>query len=162
MVQVGAGPNRGAVMLPEVNDEVLVAFEQGDWRRPYVLGGLYNGVDKPNLGSGLIDGSSGAVKRRGIVSKQGHMLVFFDDSSKDGVALLTADKGLKVSLNKGSTTVKITSNGHVKIEGSQEVSVKAGTGLAVEAGSKLSLKGPSIEIKADADVSVSGTSVKLG
>ena len=38
MVQVGAGNNRGASFLPEVNDEVLVAFEQGDWRRPYVLG----------------------------------------------------------------------------------------------------------------------------
>ncbi len=57
MVQVGAGNNRGASFLPEVNDEVLVAFEQGDWRRPYVLGLLHNGVDKPKLGNELIDGS---------------------------------------------------------------------------------------------------------
>lgn len=161
MVQVGAGGDRGAVMLPEVNDEVLVAFDQGDWRRPYVLGGLYNGVDKPKLGSGLIDSSSGSVKRRGIVSKNGHMLVFFDDASKDGVALLTGDKRLKISLDKGKTTVKITSSGQIKIEGSQDVSIKAGAGLTLEATSKLSLKGASVEIKSDADVTVSGTPIKL-
>ena len=44
-VQPGAGKDRGGTVLPEVGDEVLVAFEQGDFRRPYVLGGLYNGVD---------------------------------------------------------------------------------------------------------------------
>ena len=126
MVQVGAGANRGAVMLPEVNDEVLVAFDQGDWRRPYVLGGLYSAVDKPKMGSGLVDGSTGGITRRGVVSKNGHMLVFLDGPSKDGVALLTGDKGLKISLNKGTTTVKITSSGDVKIEGSKEVSIKAG------------------------------------
>ena len=169
MVQVGAGADRGAVMVPEVNDEVLVAFDQGDWRRPYVLGGLYNGKDKPKLGTGLVDGSTGAVKRRGVVSKNGHMLVFFDDPAKDGVAVLTGDKGLKISLNKGTTTVKITSSGDVKIEGSKDVSIKAGGALSVEsgktltvkAGSKLSLQGPSIEVKADSDVSVSGTPIKL-
>jgi phage protein D len=161
-VQAGAGANRGAVFLPEVKDEVLVAFDRGDWRRPYILGGLNNGVDKPKLGDGLIDGSTGAVKRRGIVSKHGHMLVFFDDASKDGAALLTGDQNLRISLNKGSTTISITSKGKIKIEGSQDVSVKSGTALTLEAGSKLSLKGPSIEIKADADVSVSGSQIKLG
>ena len=47
----GAGALRGAVFLPEVNDEVLVGFEGGDLRRPVVLGGLYNGKDKPNYES---------------------------------------------------------------------------------------------------------------
>ena len=47
------GPERrregpGALVLPEVDDEVLVVFEQADFRRPYVLGGLYNGVDQPS------------------------------------------------------------------------------------------------------------------
>ena len=46
-VQAGAGKDRGALVLPEVGDEVLVVFEQGDVRRPYVLGGLYNGMDQP-------------------------------------------------------------------------------------------------------------------
>ena len=51
IVQLGAGPDSGAVFLPEVNDEVLVAFEFGDIRRPYVLGGLWNGKDKPASGT---------------------------------------------------------------------------------------------------------------
>jgi phage protein D len=161
LVQAGAGAQRGAVFLPEVNDEVLVAFDRGDPRRPYVLGGLYNGVDKPSLGSGLVDGSSGAVTRRGIVSKHGHLLAFFDDASKDGLALLTGDKGLRISLNKGQTTIKITSNGNVSIEGSKDVSIKSGAALTVQGGSKLSLKAPSIEISADSDVTVSGNPIKL-
>ena len=41
------GNNRGSWFIPDVNDEVLVAFEGGDPRRPYVLGGLWNGSDSP-------------------------------------------------------------------------------------------------------------------
>ncbi len=64
-VQLGAGKDRGWTVLPEVGDEVLVAFEQGDFSRPTVLGGLYNGVDTMAAGpADLIDSSSGAVNRR--------------------------------------------------------------------------------------------------
>ena len=45
-----AGKGRGLFYLPEVGDEVLVAFEHGDIRRPYVIGSLYNGSDKPREG----------------------------------------------------------------------------------------------------------------
>ncbi len=43
---LGAGKERGLVVLPEVGDEVLVAFGQDDMQQPYILGGLYNGKDK--------------------------------------------------------------------------------------------------------------------
>ena len=169
MVQIGAGGNRGASFLPEVNDEVLVAFEQGDWRRPFVIGLLHNGVDKPLLGSDLIDGTSGAVKRRGLISKHGHALIFFDDPSKDGTALMTGDKNLRISLNAGTTTVKITSSGEITIQGSKDVSVKSSAGITVEAQNALTLKGQSVSISAqgsvsisaNADVTVSGTPIKL-
>jgi phage protein D/phage baseplate assembly protein gpV len=169
MVQVGAGNNRGASFLPEVNDEVLVAFDHGDWRLPYVIGLLHNGVDKPLLGDDLIDGTSGAVKRRGLISKHGHALLFFDDPSKDGTALMTGDHNLRISLNAGTTTVKITSSGKISIEGAQDVSIKSSAGITVEAQNDLTLKGQSVSISADssvsisanADVTVAGNPIKL-
>jgi uncharacterized protein involved in type VI secretion and phage assembly len=169
MIQMGAGSNRGASFLPEVNDEVLVAFEQGDWRRPYVLGMVHSAVDKPLLGDGLIDITSGAVKRRGLISKAGHALLFFDDSSENGAALMTGDHNLRISLNQGSTTIKITSSGKVSIEGSGDVSVKSSANLDLEAQSALTLKGESVSItaqgsvsiSANADVTVAGQPIKL-
>jgi uncharacterized protein involved in type VI secretion and phage assembly len=169
MVQIGAGNNRGASFLPEVNDEALVVFEQGDWRRPYVIGLLHNGVDKPLLGNNLIDSSSGAVKRRGLISKNGHALIFFDDPSKSGVALMTGDHNLRISLNAGTTTVKVSSSGKVTVEATQDISVKSSAGITVEAQNDLTLKGQSVaisargsvSISANADVTVAGNPIKL-
>ncbi|MGH9023402.1 MAG: VgrG-related protein [Acidimicrobiia bacterium] len=168
-VQAGAGSMRGAVYLPEVNDEVLVSFEQGDVRRPYVVGGLYNGVDKPNVGSGLVDGA-GAVKRRGFISRKGHRLVFIDGDDKAGLALLSGNQALKVSMNQTEKRVKVTSDGEVVIiaqgdvkvqaQGNidlsgAKVTVKARSGVSIDAGA-----GP-FEVKSAGQVSIKGTTVAV-
>jgi uncharacterized protein involved in type VI secretion and phage assembly len=57
----GGGKQRGLYFLPEVDDEVLVAFEQGDFNHPYIIGGLYNGKDAPPLAVGDVV-SGGKVK----------------------------------------------------------------------------------------------------
>lgn len=160
VVSVGGGSDRGGIWLPEVNDEVLVTFEQGDLRRPYVLGGLHNGVDKPKLGPGLVD-SSGAVKRRGFVSKKGHSLLFFDDAADDGVAVLTGDSKLRVSLNGSKSTIKISSDGKVEIEGKTDVTIKAGGNLTLQATGKLDMSGAQVAIKGSGPVEVTGSPIKL-
>jgi phage protein D len=147
-VQAGAGASRGSVNLPEVNDEVLVAFERGDIRRPYIVGGLYNGVDTPNIGEGLVDQANGAVKRRGFVSRSGHGLVFLDGDGDGGVALLTGDRKLRVSLNESTKTVKITGPGDVVVD--------AGGKVTVTAKGDLELSGQSITLKAQSGVKVDG------
>jgi uncharacterized protein (DUF2345 family) len=105
--------------------------------------------------------STGAVKRRGFVSKLNHRLVFLDDESDKGIALLSGDDKLKLSLNGTTTTIKVTSAGKIEIEGATDVTVKAGANLNVEATSKLTLKGAQVEMTASGPVTVKGAQIKL-
>ncbi len=152
ITQLGAGPNAGAVFIPEVSDEVLVAFEHGDISRPFVIGGLYNGKDKPNLGDGLFN--QGKVKRNGFVSRKGHKFVFFEDSGKSGIALITSDAKIKVSLNE--------SNSEVHIECQGKVLIKSQGDMNLESGGSLTLKGDAgVKVNSSGTVEVKGSQVKL-
>ncbi len=152
ITQLGAGPNAGAVFIPEVSDEVLVAFEHGDISRPFVIGGLYNGKDKPNLGDGLFN--QGKVKRNGFVSRKGHKFVFFEDSGKSGIALITSDAKIKVSLNESKSEV------HIECEG--KVLIKSKGDMNLESGGSLTLKGDGgVKVNSSGTVEVKGSQVKL-
>jgi phage protein D/phage baseplate assembly protein gpV len=160
-LQLGAGKDRGWMVLPEVGDEVLVGFEQGDFRRPYVLGGLHNGVDGPSgKGVTLVDSGTGAVNRRSMVSRLGHRIDLLDESGKaTGIAMATADDALTLTLDAKATKITVHSDGTILIEG--------GNGVVVDAASaKLELKGGQIAISGTQGVTVDGgsgnVSVKAG
>ncbi|TMF11579.1 MAG: VgrG-related protein [Chloroflexi bacterium] len=176
ITQLGAGPDSGAHFIPEVNDEVLVAFEFGDIRRPYVVGSLHNGQDKPKLGNGLFD--NGKVKRRGFISRKGHQFIFFDDASKAGLAFISSDGKLKISLNETNSEIHISSQGKVHVESQQDmtlesqanINLKAGQGLKLEAGTDLKMKGSSgasleggsqVEVKASGQLKITGAMVDV-
>jgi uncharacterized protein involved in type VI secretion and phage assembly len=159
---VGAGPNSGVVFLPEVDDEVLCACEFGDLRRVFVLSPLHNGKDKPSLGDGLVDG--GKVKRRGIVSRKGHKIVFLDDDSKSGIALLSSDGNLKVSLNETNSEITIHCKGKVTLQtDSDDISIKSGADVTIQAQGNVNVSG-SGGVKVDGgsgEVALTGSLVKL-
>lgn len=158
MTQFGAGPDSGAVFMPEVNDEVLVAFEFGDVRRPVVVGALYNGKDKPRLGDGLFD--NGKVKRRGVVSRKGHRFVLFDDPGKSGIALITSDSAIKVSLNETKQEIHVVCKGKVRIEAQDDVSIKSDKKVTIE-GDQLEMTGKSgVKLSSNSSVQVSGKPIK--
>jgi Uncharacterized protein conserved in bacteria len=166
VVAFGAGPRRGAVMLPEVNDEVLVAFEHGDMRRPYVLGGLYNDKDVPALGDGLVDGQ-GKVNQRAFFSRTGHKVVFSDDATKPGVTVVTKG-GLQIDLDDKNKTIRIVSNGKVEVEADGDVvmttkgnaSIKAQGNATVEAQGNGALKAMgNLELKGTGGVKVESSGV---
>jgi phage protein D len=143
---LGAGPDSGAVFIPEVNDEVLVAFEHGDVRRPFVLGGVWNGVDKPPLGDALFD--NGKAKRRGFVSRRGHKLVFFDDAGKSGIALLTSDGKVRLALRESGSEVHLVCQGKVIVDAQGDVNVTSKGSVAIEGSQGLTLKSSgTVEIK---------------
>ena len=113
-VQSGAGKDRGWQVLPEVGDEVLVAFEQGNFGRPTVVGGLFNGVDTmPRGPMDLVDGGTGRINRRSMVSRLGHRIDLVDASGKEGVRVATTDEKLKLIMDHSGTTITLHADGKV-------------------------------------------------
>jgi uncharacterized protein involved in type VI secretion and phage assembly len=97
-----AGGARGSMFMPEVNDEVLVAFEHGDPRFPYIVGFLWNGQDLP---------PGQDVRDRKIVSANGHQIRFLDSTPNGGSlgALIIQDAhGNTITMSNGQIHVKST------------------------------------------------------
>jgi uncharacterized protein involved in type VI secretion and phage assembly len=108
-----AGKDRGSFFMPEAEDEVLLAFEHGDARFPYVIGFLWNGVDNP---------PGRHVRDRVFKSKNGHSIRFLDtkpvNGAKGAIVIEDAHKN-RITLSNGQ--VSIRSRNAVVIEGSSIV-----------------------------------------
>ncbi|MGW5939932.1 VgrG-related protein [Streptomyces celluloflavus] len=158
------GVRGGGLLLPEVGDEVLCAFDRGSLEHPYVLAGLYNGVDKPTPdpdGIEPVDPTSGRINWRSLASRSGHTVELLDARTRmaRGIRLRTGDGSLTVHLDEARTEVTVRSDGSVTITGTRKVDIKAGGDLSLTAGGSLSLRaGGSVDIKAGAkfDVNAGG------
>lgn len=124
--QVYAGNGYGTLFVPEVGDEVLVAFIHGDMRLPIVLGGLYNGEDKPS------SSREKSKDQKLIRTKRGHELVFDDHDEK---VTLRSNSGLALELDDKSkkVTVKTASGQSVVLDGSSSMITIEATNVAVKA-----------------------------
>ena len=102
-----SGSSRGFFFLPEVNDEVLVAFENGDPNHPFIIGSLWNGTDKPPLAtSAAVD--NGKVKQRIFKSTSGHELIFDETQGEEFVRIKDkAGNQIDLMSKSGSELVKI-------------------------------------------------------
>jgi phage protein D len=159
IVYPGAGTERGFMFTPEVDDEVLVCFEHGDFRRPYVLGGLFNGVDQPKDVSDIVDETSGRVGVRAFTTRAGHRLKFTDADKSTGIKLETGFSKESIELDAAGHKVTISSSGDVVIEtkGTGKVTITAAAEMKLEAKTSLELKAPTVKINGDGNVEVKST-----
>jgi uncharacterized protein involved in type VI secretion and phage assembly len=107
------GNNRGSWFVPDVNDEVLVGFEAGDPRRPFVIGALWNGSDSPPE---TMDGAGNNYKK--VVRSRNGVKLTLDDHDGQEALIVETPGGQKLTLKDGPGTVTIEdSNGNsVKLE----------------------------------------------
>jgi uncharacterized protein involved in type VI secretion and phage assembly len=150
-----AGKERGTVLIPEVGDEVLVGFERGDLRFPYVLGALWNGQDKPPIAN-----DDGRNDKRILMSRKKHYLLF--DDGERGVVELAHENGAVVRFtddevllqDKQGNQLRIgTQSGSMSLESNGQLSIKAST-VTIEASGTL-------EIKASATLTLRGALVNI-
>jgi uncharacterized protein involved in type VI secretion and phage assembly len=97
-----AGANRGSYFIPEVGDEVLVAFHHGDINRPYVIGAIWNGDDQPPED---MDGE-GKNNFRTIESRSGHIIRFDDTRDKERIIIMSNRENRKGSGSPKAKNVK--------------------------------------------------------
>jgi uncharacterized protein involved in type VI secretion and phage assembly len=129
-------------MLPEVGDEVLVAFDHGDPRLPYVIGGLFNGKDK--LPVNPVDG--GKVVTRAIVSRNGHRVELHDGD--DLITVATGDGKHVLKLDQKGSKVTLETSGDVEIKSQGKLTVGATSELKMESSGKFELKANGVTIDA--------------
>jgi uncharacterized protein involved in type VI secretion and phage assembly len=124
-----AGNNRGAWFIPDVDDEVLVAFEAGELRRPYVIGVLWNGQDSAPE---TMDGS-GQNNKKVLRSRNG-VKITLDDQSGQEKLILETPGGQTITLKDGAGAVEIEdSNGNsIKLE-SAGITINASAQVTVQA-----------------------------
>jgi uncharacterized protein involved in type VI secretion and phage assembly len=150
-----AGDDRGLVLIPEVGDEVLVAFEREDLRFPYVLGALWNGKDKPPRAN-----DDGKNDKRILQSRKKHYLLF-DDGSK-GVVELAHEKGRKVTFDDTGFVVQDENGNMVKVDsGSGAMTLEAKGQLKIKAATITIEATGTIDLKASATLSIRGSLVNI-
>ena len=151
-----AGNGRGLYFLPEVDDEVLVLFERGDVRFPFVIGALWNGKDQAPAGN-----SDGKNALRVIKSRSGHLIRFDDSEKAQKIEIIDAKSTNRIVIDTKNDTVTITADKNIVLEApkgdiclrakqvliaaSQHAEIKADT-MAIKVQGSLALKGGTIDL----------------
>jgi uncharacterized protein involved in type VI secretion and phage assembly len=181
------GKERGAFFLPEVDDEVIVAFEYGDINMPYIIGSLWNGKDKPPE-----QNSNGKNDIRVIKSRSGHIIKLDDTENNEKIEIvdktgknkmiidtknnkisINSDKDIELSAPNGKVIinardVEFSSTASTKIKASSDMDLKAsgsmkldGATADLKASGNIKLDGAKLDFKASANVNLNGAIVDI-
>jgi uncharacterized protein involved in type VI secretion and phage assembly len=114
-----AGPDRGGYFLPEVNDEVLVAFENGDIDHPIILGSLWSGKLKPPENN-----ANGKNDRRLIKSRSGHQVILDDTDGSEKIDIIDKSGRNLITIKTSSNTIEITSAQDITLKAQGKISLE--------------------------------------
>ena len=146
-----AGNDRGCFFRPEKGDEVLVAFEHGEPRRPYIVGSVWSTVDKPPAD----DGQATQNNWRFIKSRSGHVIKFDDTQGKEKIELIDKDEQRRVVIDSANKKIQVicdqgdvevtAKSGSVTID-AMTVDVKASANMTLQATGTMTIKGATVNI----------------
>ncbi|MEO8568597.1 MAG: type VI secretion system tip protein VgrG [Ginsengibacter sp.] len=161
VASLDAGNDRGAFFMPEIGDEVIVGFINDDPRDAVVLGMLHSS-DKPAPIT-LQD----ANNEKGFTTRSKMHLSFNDDTktividTPAGNSITIDEQGMKIEIkDQNQNKITMAASG-ITMESPKNIDIKAGAVLTLAGGVSLAISGPSLSVKADADVSIQGAIAKL-
>jgi uncharacterized protein involved in type VI secretion and phage assembly len=160
----GAGKNAGMAFVPMVGDEVVCGFEQGDTRRPVILGAMHNSMDKPHQKmEGDPDGGSLVVygRKDAEINTQKKLVIAAKEKMEltvEGDYKLQPSQKIEI---KAGSTISIEGTGAITIKSDATIDVK-GTNVNVEAAAALKLKGATVDVQGSGPVNIKGAIINIG
>ncbi|MEO1439677.1 MAG: VgrG-related protein [Chloroflexota bacterium] len=174
VMSIGGGAQRGLLWLPEVNDEVLVMFEHGDFNHPFMVGGLHNGKDKMPETKAV---ENGKVELRTIKTREGHIVRFTDKSGSQKIEIIDAKQNTKIVMDTQNKKITITSKGDFQVDADGNVTInakgngtidvkknatiKVGQSATIQASQSVTVKGASITVQASGALTLKGATVTI-
>lgn len=143
------GSGRGTYFLPEVDDEVLVAFEHGDVRSPYVVGALWNGKDAPPTNN-----SDGKNNIRLIHSRSGHLVRLDDTDGDEKIEVIDKTGGNKITIKSSDNSMSLECTGKMTLHATTgmeitcdaDIKIQANATMDIESTAPMTIKGAMVNI----------------
>lgn len=152
-----AGPGRGTYFLPEVNDEVLVAFEHGDVKSPYIVGALWNGKDAPPTTN-----SDGKNNIRLIHSRSGHLIRLDDTDGDEKVEVIDKTGGNKITIKSSVNSVSLECTGDMSLSCKGKMTLNATAGIEMTSDADIKIQADTtMDIESTAPMTIKGATVSI-
>lgn len=164
LVMPMAGRNRGWMTIPEVDDEVIVAFMHGDFNNAIVLGAVYNGKDTPPYAN-----EDRENNLRVFQSRSGHRLTFDDTAGSERIELILHNEEIKIIWDSSGKTISVYSGKDIIIEAKDKIDLKctdfivdASNSVNINAGANMTMEaGTNMNQEAGSEFTIQGALVKI-
>jgi phage baseplate assembly protein V len=152
-----AGNGRGSYFLPEVDDEVLMAFEHGRVDHPYVLGSLWNGKDTPPESN-----DNGENNHRTIKSRSGHVVRLNDAAGSETIEIIDKSGKNRIVIDTAENSITIEADADITIKSAMGKLTMEANGIEMKSQAGITAQAAlSLDLKANAQVTVKGAMIQL-
>jgi uncharacterized protein involved in type VI secretion and phage assembly len=151
-----AGDGRGVYLLPEVGDHVLVAFEHGDRRSPFVVGALWGENEEPPERN-----EDGRNNKRTIRSRSGHLIRLDDTEGAEKVEVVDSTGGASVVLDSAARTITVEAQGDLTIRSKGGTLRLEGLRIEIRAGAVIDVRGQQVQVAGAALTTIKGGMVRI-
>ncbi len=152
-----AGKNRGLYLLPEVDDEVLVAFEHGQVEFPYILGALWNGKDTQPESNG-----DGKNNMRSLTSRSGHVVRLDDTDGSEKIEIIDKTGKNKMTFSAADNTITIAADADITIQSNTGKVKLVGQGIELSSQAEVKIEASSTaDLKANGQTTIKGATVNI-
>lgn len=151
-----AGKDRGAFFLPEVDDEVVVAFECGNINMPYVIGSLWNGEDVPPETN-----SDGENNIRIIKSRSGHIIKLDDTDGEEKIEIVDKNENNMIIIDTKNEKISIKSNKDIEISAPNGTIIMDAKDIEITSSASAKIEASSVDLEASGNTNIKGATVNI-